>query len=119
MYQRVFLFIYLFVVQKSRISRPDFEINILLLRRSFIYVKINRNRLIIRSFSAFLVLCMVFYNMGFLFLTLSIDAGKKLVTIYAVECENEHLMISSRVQSNTIVLAGETVLVYHKELKPV
>lgn len=68
-------------------------------------------KLITRFFSVFLAFCMVLGNTGFLSLASSIDAEENLVTVHAAECENGHLMISSRVQSDTIVLAGETVLV--------
>ncbi len=76
-------------------------------------MKKKRNaKLITRILSAFLALCMVLCNTGFLSLASSIDAGEEdLVTIRAAACENGHLMISSRVQDETIVLAGETVLV--------
>lgn len=74
-------------------------------------MKKKRTKLIYRMLSAFLALCMIVCNTGFLSLASSLDTGEDLVTIHAAECENGHLMISSRVQSETIVAVGETVLV--------
>ena len=74
-------------------------------------MKRHKKNLLCRILSGFLAVCMIMCNTGFLSLASSMDTGENLVTIHAAECQNGHLMISSREQSDTIVAVGETVLV--------